>query len=168
MKKSLSAVTELFTQRVGLFLGLLPILVSCINKVDPQVSTQYIKEGSRQEQRAVAFNTLLSHYRAGNKEKQFFEVISKKDGRFILNYNRIDQRLTLCLDPGSGWGSQYVNIAEDDLEEFVSKSFTLTDFEGGNATWVDSVTIIMKGKELKYATTKERIRPKTNGKPSGY
>lgn len=142
-------------------------LTSC-EKVDPEVSTHYIKEGNREEQREGAFITLLTHYKSSNKDKQFYEVISEKAGRFILNYNRIDQRLTLCQDPGSGWGMQYINITEVDLQDFVDKDFSLVDFDLGNATVIDSVTILMKGKKLKRSTSGDYITPKTNGKPSGY
>lgn len=146
-----------------LLCALLFFITSC-DRVDPEVSTQYIKEGNREKQRDIAFITLLNHYQASAKDKQFYEVISKRDGRFILNYNRLDERLTLCLDPGSGWGRQFINISENDLEDFVAKDFSLLDFDMGKAIAIDSVTIILKGKELKIA--RESIRPKTNGSPT--
>lgn len=63
---------------------------------------------------------------------------------------------------------QYINITEVDLQDFVDKDFSLLDFDLGNATVIDSVTILMKYKELRRTTSEDYITPKTNGKPSGY
>jgi|GEM_PF-1546947 len=152
---------------VYLFSVLLLTLVSCKENVDPEVGTKFIEYGSREEQRASAIQELNIFYNSSNKDKQFYEVISKKNGRFILNYNRADERLTVCLDPGSGWGRQYVNISESDLADFVSIGIELEDLEGSeNVVRVDDYTLIIKGKELKYASSAERIQPKTNGNPT--
>lgn len=152
---------------VYLFPLLLLTLFSCKDNVDPEVGTKFIEYGSREEQRASAIQELNSFYNSSSKDKQFYEVISKKNGRFILNYNRADERLTICLDPGSGWGRQYINISESDLADFISMGIELEDLEGSeNVVRVDDYTLIIKGKELKYASSAERIQPKTNGNPT--
>lgn len=58
-------------------------------------------------------------YSESNKDKQFYEVLVG-DRQWILNYNRVDQRLSACGDPGSGWGPQYVNVSEAHLAELAS------------------------------------------------
>ncbi|GAB2783456.1 hypothetical protein GCM10027275_29290 [Rhabdobacter roseus] len=132
------------------------------------MSTKYVEGGNREQLRSIAFSELYSHFQSSTKEKSFYEVISGKNGRFIVNYNRIEQRLTLCTDPGSGWAEQFKDISEADLGEFVSKGVELNDFDGtnGNMVWVDSVTYLVRGVEFKKASSAEWIRPKTNGSPS--
>ncbi len=146
-----------------LFSALLISLTSCFNRVNPEVSTRYLREGSREDQRSIAVTELYRHYNSSSKDKRFYEVVSKEGGRFILNYNRVDQRLTVCLDPGSGWGSQYKDITEEELEDLADKGFSADDFEAdANTIRVDEFTIMVKDKELTRVKSSERIEPKSN------
>lgn len=145
----------------------LTLLTSCFDRVDPEVSTKYLSSGSGEQQKASAVKELLDFYTASEKDKPYYEVISKREGRFILNYNRIEQRLTLCMDPGSGWGRQYMNISLEDLAEMVAIGITLEELDGSEYTVrVDEYTLRIKGKEMKYASSAERIQPQTNGDPT--
>jgi hypothetical protein len=151
------------------FLLIAFLFSSCFNKVEPEVSTVYVKSGDKETERSEAVSTLFEHYSKSSKDKQYYEVLSKKDGRFILNYNRIDQRLTICTDPGSGWSRQYVGITDADLEDLLVKGLSFNDLDfPKDPVIVDEVTLIVKEKELKYTKGSEMIIPKTNGKPSGY
>lgn len=119
--------------RAGMFLSfslLLAILYYIKSYNISSVSLEISEGNTREKLKEMGISKLLENYTVSNKKKKYYEVVSSRGNGagFILNYNRPDQRLTICLDPGSGWSNQFVDITEKDLEEFVSKKFTIDDF----------------------------------------
>lgn len=155
-------------KRLLLFFALLFSLSSCYNQVDPEVATKYITEGSREETRNNAVKELYDFYKSSSQDKEYYEVVSKRNGRFVLNYNRIDQRLTICGDLGSGWSEQFMNITESDLFDLVGLKVTLDELDGAfyaedDVIVIDENAISFRGKILKSVPIAETIYPKTNG-----
>jgi hypothetical protein len=107
-------------------------LAACFDKVDPMVDTLYLSSNYSDSIRSQAFSKLNEHYFNSDKTKEYYEVVSKKN--YIINYFPYHNLLTICFDPGSGWGGQYKNVDEaalrrladlkiklDDLQEYVIK-----------------------------------------------
>jgi hypothetical protein len=102
---------------------------ACINKVDPMIDTLYLEGKDRRELRLQAIPKLYEHFRNSKKDKFVYEVISKKNGRFIANYTPSLKLLTLTGDPGSGWGNQFKDVDETTLEKLVKDGITFDDLE---------------------------------------
>jgi hypothetical protein len=151
-------------------LGFLCLLAtSCFLNIEPEVASVKVPPGEAQAERAVAVSFLYNHLLHASQDKSFYEVLSNREGRYILNYNRTDQRLTLCTDPGSGWGTQYMHLSVQDLEEMVEKGITLDDLDHRqDAVRLNDSTLLIKQKPFYPATSPQFIRPKTKGKPSGF
>ena len=123
-------------------------LVSCgFNRIDPAVSTLSIAYVSPQETGEMAVK-LYQHYMASDKSKEYYEVVSKDRGG-ILNYHPARQLLTVCEDPGSGWGMQYKEVDLDKLQ------------------WIadNTISFDLYSEKLTANPNPEYIKPKTNGYP---
>ncbi|MCF2488347.1 hypothetical protein [Dyadobacter sp. CY347] len=140
----------------------LPLMVmllwACGDKIDPIISTIYLTEGDRVAQREQAIPKLYAHYQQSAKDREAYEVIAKKNGRFILNYVPGLSLLTLSGDPGSGWSRQYANVDEDVLKMLVDEGVTFDQLDGVEPldSKLDSLLI---SKSPIY-------RVRTNGSPS--
>lgn len=125
-------------------------LVSCgFNRIDPAVSTLSIAYVSPKETREVEMAVkLYQHYMASDKSKEYYEVVSKDRGG-ILNYNPNRELLTICTDPGSGWGMQYKEVDLAKLQ------------------WIGDNTISfdLYSEKLTANPNPGYIKPKTNGYP---
>ena len=132
--------------------------IACQEIAHPQVDTLYLKGSSADVEKFEAVPKLYAHYMNSKKDKEAYEVISKGDGRFILNYTPKLKLLTLCADPGSGWLSQFKNVGEETLEKLVAGRYSF-----------DSLGIIASD-PIKYDSllivNKPFIQVKTSGSPS--
>ncbi|MCF2492113.1 hypothetical protein [Dyadobacter chenhuakuii] len=140
------------------FLIMVTLLSGCGDRIDPVISTIYLEEGDRAAQRRQAIPELYAHYQNSAKDREAYEVISKKNGRFIINYVPGLELLTLCGDPGSGWSRQFANVSDDVLKILVNEKVTFDDLEihGSFGSKLDSLLI--------SKTPIYRVR--TNGSPS--
>ncbi len=155
-------------------------IIALIPTDNSDVSTKYLKTSKtndREKLKEIGVKELFDHYRTSDKNRTYYEVVSfpGNGASFILNYNKDDERLTVCLDLGSGWSYQFEEITERDLEEFVLKKFNVVDFHilnsliEGNAVLVNDSTYSINGKILKSVIIYENwIFPKTNGSPAGF
>ncbi|NIJ51873.1 hypothetical protein [Dyadobacter arcticus] len=130
----------------------------CYGKIDPNVSTLYIEGGDRESERLEAIPKLYEHYVSSIKDKEAYEVISNGNGNFILNFTPSLKLLTLCGDPGSGWGKQFKDVDESVLQKLVQDGISFQDIEsiGSIGSKFDSLLV----------RNKPRIEVKTNGEPS--
>ena len=133
-------------------------LAACHDVAHPQVETLYLKDGTAEVQKSEAVSKLYELYTSSNKEKEAYEVISKKEGRFILNYTPKLELLTLCIDPGSGWSNQYKNVSEQKLQRLAGGSYSFDSLVviAANPVKYDSLLII----------NDSFIQVKTSGSPS--
>lgn len=126
----------------NVFLAVLSIflLIACNNDIDPVVDTLYFNSGQPDTLRNQAITKLYEYYSNSDKSKEFYEVVSEKTGDYIINYYPSRSLLTVCFDPGSGWGGQYKNVDKqalyrlsnariklDNLQEFVAIDSTIDD-----------------------------------------
>jgi hypothetical protein len=102
-------------------------LLSCSDKIEPDVDTLYLNDGDRESQSAMAISELYKYYVASKKDKGFYEVVSKKVGRFILNYYPAGKLLTVSTDSDSGWGRQFKNVDETVLKKLSDDHITIDD-----------------------------------------
>lgn len=131
------------------------MLTSCFDKPEPAVATRYMHpEGSREEQRSQALMELHQFYALSDKTDEYYEVISRANGRFILNYHPTGELLTYCLDPGSGWLGQVANVSEDQLKRMANLTLSLDSLD----------SFVRKDSVLKNSDP--FILVKTNGNPS--
>lgn len=130
----------------------------CIEKVDPAVDTLYIKGGDQETHIKQAIPKLFQHYVSSKRDKEFYEVISKKEGRYILNYAPNLKLLTMCADPGSGWSRQFKNFELSTLEMLANDGYSFDDL--GDRERLDS-----KFDSLLVINTPSSP-VKTNGSPS--
>ncbi len=133
------------------FTLLFMVIESCFLLVEPEVDTLYVKGEDHDRLRKDAIAELYTHYSKSKKNKKYYEVISKKYGRFILNYYPEGKLLTLCTDPGSGWSSQFKNVDEAKLKELLDLELTFDDINN------------MKGP---LEENDKWVIVKTNGSPS--
>ena len=130
------------------------LVTSCLNIPERDVDTLYLKDGSHEYQRSVALYNLYEHYRLSSKSEDFYEIISKKSGRYIINYYPKEELLTLCADPGSGWSGQY-KVNEQLFEKLIRYNVTFDDILGNTEKNYDSLLI----------RNKPTFNVKTNGNP---
>ena len=123
---------------------------ACENKkIDPDVETLRIEAiDSLAAREANMATELYQYYLASDKSKNYYEVISKNRGQ-ILNYNTKDQLITVCTDPGSGWGGQFKNIDIATLKRISDNKIIFS-------MYYDSLIV---------NSNSEYIEPKTNGNP---
>ena len=95
---------------------------------------------------------------SSKRDKAFYEVISKKEGRYILNYAPNLKLLTMCADPGSGWSKQFKNFELSTLEMLANGGYSFDDLDNreGLDSKFDSLLVIN--------TPSSPV--KTNGSPS--
>lgn len=63
------------------------LLTSCFDRPEPAVATRYMRhDDSREEQRSQALLELHQFYASSDKTDEYYEVISRANGAFILNY----------------------------------------------------------------------------------
>ncbi len=124
---------------------------SCFLHIDPDVSTVYMKGGDSKSQRSEAISRLYEHYIKSKKNRAYYEIVAKKEDRFILNYYPEKKILTLCTDPGSGWSGQFKNVDEAKLKELVDLKLTFDDINNLKGPLEDN---------------RPRVIVKTNGTPS--
>lgn len=135
-----------------LLFGIISILLkSCFLHIDPDVSTVYMKGGDSKSQRSEAISRLYEHYIKSKKNRAYYEIVAKKEDRFILNYYPEKKLLTLCTDPGSGWSGQFKNVDEAKLKELVDLKLTFDDINNLKGPLEDN---------------RPRVIVKTNGTPS--
>ena len=127
---------------------------SCIHKVEPEVDTFYFSTGHADTLRALAISKLYAHYNESDKSKKFYEVISKKTGRYIVNYYPEAEMLTICHDPGSGWGGQFINVSESTLKKMAESKVHLNQLQ----QYALTDTSIQNNRPI--------IDVRTNGKPN--
>ncbi|MCF2498530.1 MULTISPECIES: hypothetical protein [Dyadobacter] len=137
---------------------LLFFIFGCSDKVDPQVDTLYLTGGNRESQRLEAIPKLYYHYINSAKDKEVYEVIAEGDGRLIANFTPDLKLLTLCGDPGSGWGPQFKDVTASTLEEFVKGKISFDDLHsiGTIGSKFDSLLV----RNVPF------IQVKSNGEPS--
>ncbi|WP_439557810.1 hypothetical protein [Dyadobacter sp.] len=144
------------------FLFVIQLLVgmaACINKVDPDVDTMYTEDGKdRKDARMLAIPKLLAHYSSSKKDKLVYEVISKKKGQYILNFTPSLKLLTLCGDPGSGWGPQFKDVDEATLQKLINDGISFED--------IHSIGTIDSKFDSVLVRNEPRVEVKTNGEPS--
>jgi hypothetical protein len=140
------------------FLLMIVLLSGCGDKIDPVIATIYLTEGDRAMQRQQAIPKLYAHYQNSAKDREGYEVIAKKNGRFILNYVPGLGLLTLSGDPGSGWSRQFANVTEDVLKILVDEGITFDELE-------DHETLVSKFDSL-LILKRPIYRVRTNGSPS--
>jgi hypothetical protein len=102
-------------------------LAACFDKVDPMVDTLYLSSNYSNSVRSQAFSKLNEHYFNSDKTKEYYEVVSKKN--YIINYFPAGDLLTICFDPGSGWGGQYKNVDEAALRRLTDLKIKLDDLQ---------------------------------------
>jgi hypothetical protein len=129
-------------------------LAACFNKVDPAVSTLYFSSGHPDTLRSQAISKLYEHYSNSDKNKEYYEVVSKKTGNYILNYYPFGKLLTTCNDPGSGWSEQYKNVDESELRKLADLKIKLYDLQ----LYVSKDSIIENNEPI--------VDVKTNGYPN--
>lgn len=141
-----------------IFISVIVFFAECRDRVDPTVNTLFVEGKDRETLRSQAIPELFNHYVNSKKDKEAYEVISKKNGRFIINYTPSLGLLTLCGDPGSGWGNQFKNVDETVIESLVKGGYSFDDIN-------DIGTL-----DSKYDSLLVKNRPyidvKTNGSPS--
>jgi hypothetical protein len=130
-------------------------LTACFNKVDPAVSTFYFSTGHPDTLRNQALLKLYEHYSNSDKTREYYEVISKRTGNYILNYYPAGKLLTTCTDPGSGWGNQYENVDEAELRKLADLKIKLVDLQ----LYVSKDSIISENPN-------NVVEVKTNGHPN--
>ena len=130
----------------------------CRDKIDPIISTVYLTEGDRVVQRQQAIPKLYAHYQDSTKDREAYEVIAKKDGRFILNYVPGLNLLTLCGDPGSGWSGQFTNVTSDVLKLLVDEGVTFDQLENREKLGSKLDSLLIPKSPI--------YRVRTNGSPS--
>ncbi|MCE7065684.1 hypothetical protein [Dyadobacter sp. CY326] len=133
-------------------------LMSCHELSHPDVDTLYIDGKDREESRADAINTLYDHYMNSTKEKEVYEVIARGNGRFIINYVPELKLLTLCGDPGSGWGPQFKEVDEAALQRLINDKITFDDLHGVGSIGSAFDSVLVRNNPM-YSV-------KTNGYPS--
>lgn len=131
---------------------------SCHEISHPHVDTLYVKGTDREQERAEAIRNLYRHYMNSDKDKDVYEVISKNNGNFILNYVPALKLLTLCGDPGSGWSNQFKNVDEATLQRLIDTNVTFQNLEdvGSIGSQFDDVLEV----------NRPMYTVKTNGYPS--
>jgi hypothetical protein len=129
-------------------------LAACLNKVDPAVDTLYFSSGRTDTLRSQAISKLYEHYSNSDKTKEYYEVVSKQTGDYIINYYPAGKLLTTCNDPGSGWGGQYKNVDEATLRRLADLKIKLDNLR----SYVNTDSII--------DDNEPRIEVKTNGHPN--
>ncbi|WP_439557811.1 hypothetical protein [Dyadobacter sp.] len=119
------------------------LLLGCFDKIDLAIDTLYLKDGDRATQRSQAVSKLYEHYAASEKNREAYEVVSKKSGRFILNFTPGLGLLTVCGDPGSGWSQQFQNVDEAMLKKLVDEGISFDDLYdvGSMSHKVDSLLV---------------------------
>ena len=134
------------------------LLLACHEVTHPQVETLFLKGGTGETQKSEAVSRLYDLYSNSKKDKHAYEVISKKHGRFILNYTPKLQLLTLCADPGSGWSGQYKDVSEQTLQTLAARGYAFDSLESiaADPLKYDSLLII----------NHPFIQVKTSGNPS--
>ncbi|GGM99004.1 hypothetical protein GCM10010967_36220 [Dyadobacter beijingensis] len=131
------------------------LLLSCSGDVEPTVASQYLRpDGTREEQRRQALRELYQFYSTSDKSKVYYEVLAKRNGRFILNYYPTGELLTYCTDPGSGWSGQVTNVSTAQLQRLASLKLLLDSLKG----------FVQKDSVLKHSQPFIQVR--TNGSPS--
>ncbi|MCE6992370.1 hypothetical protein [Dyadobacter sp. CY323] len=143
---------------VFLIIALISFLSACDQDIDIGVDTLFIKNEDRETARKDALNELYKHYQKSTKNREAYEVVCKKNGRFILNFSPVLNFLTVCGDPGSGWSRQYQNVDETLLKRLVDEQISIEDLAGfgPRSSLIDSLL-----------TRKSPIyRVNTNGSPS--
>jgi hypothetical protein len=133
-------------------------IFGCSDKVDPQVDTVYLTVGDRESQRLGAIPQLYQHYVNSAKDKEVYEVISEGNGRLIANFTPALKLLTLCGDPGSGWGPQFKDVTEATLEKLVKDGISFEDLHSIG-------TLDSKFNGL-LEINNPFVQVKTNGEPS--
>lgn len=140
-------------------IGLLVFFIlACSEQVDPGVETFYIKGGTRESQRLEAIPKLYQHYMSSSKDKEVYEVISEGNGRLIANFTPALKLLTLCGDPGSGWGPQFKDVTAETLEKFVNDGISFDDLH--------SIGTIDSKFDSLLVRNDPFVQVKTNGEPS--
>ncbi|MCE7058732.1 hypothetical protein [Dyadobacter sp. CY343] len=129
-------------------------LAACFNKVDPAVDTLYFSSGRTDTLRSQAISKLYEHYSNSDKTKEYYEVVSKQTGDYIINYYPAGKLLTTCNDPGSGWGGQYKNVDEATLRRLADLKIKLDNLR----SFVNTDSII--------DDNEPRVEVKTNGHPN--
>jgi hypothetical protein len=134
------------------------LIIGCSEKVDPDVDTQYLEGNDREALRLEAIPKLYEYYANSKKDKLVYEVISKKNGRFILNFMPSSKLLTLCGDPGSGWGPQFKDVTESTLQKLVQDGISFED--------IQSIGTIGSKYDSLLVRNTPFVQVKTNGSPS--
>lgn len=133
-------------------------ITACQEMTHPLIETFYIKGGSIEQQKVTAVFKLYEMYRDGNKDKNAYEVIAKKEGRFIINYTPKSELLTLSADPGSGWSNQFKNVTEQTLQRLAVGGYS---FDSLGAIALDPV----KYDSLLVPNDSPFVRVMTSGNP---
>ncbi|SKB55879.1 hypothetical protein [Dyadobacter psychrophilus] len=128
------------------------LLASCGEVVNPLIRTVYLTEGDRTSQRLEAIAKLYEFYNDSDKDREAYEVISKRSGDFIVNYVPGLGLLTLCGEPGFGWSKQFIDVDSTLLRKLVDRGATFDDLNTGK---FDSLLV----------TKTPVFRVNTNGKP---
>src|SRR5690606_4735524 len=130
-------------------------LSSCFgDDVEPEVDTFYYNTGQRDSQRSQAITKLYEHYIQSDKTKEYYEVISRKTGNYIVNYYPDGQLLTICTDPGSGWSGQLKNVSDADLQRMAISKIHMDRLQ----------EYVLSDSTLEH--NRPIIEVKTNGKPN--
>jgi hypothetical protein len=137
---------------IGLFFVI--ILYSCTSKIEPQVDTFYYSTGNRDSLRSYALVRLYDHYVQSDKTKEYYEVVSRNTGDYIVNYYPQGQLLTICGDPGSGWSGQLRNVGLNELHKM-----------GNSKIHIDSLSeFVLSDSTIQHNRPIQEV--KTNGKPN--
>ena len=131
--------------KVKIALMLTFLLTACVEISHPAVETLYLKGDNIDAMKQEALPRLLEHYMTSKKDKEVYEVISKY-GRFILNFNPSLKLLTLCGDPGSGWGPQFKDVDEAILKKLVDYGLSFDDIQEIGSPFSQGDTLLVRNK----------------------
>ena len=138
----------------SIILVLIIVMGSCLTAPEREVETLYLEDGSYEYKRSVALYNLYQHYIKSTRSRDFYEIVSKHNGRYILNYYPKGELLTLCVDPGSGWLHQY-KVSEQLFEKLIKYNITLNELSGDSDKNYDSLLVV----------NEPFFNVKTNGNP---
>ncbi|QRR01842.1 hypothetical protein [Dyadobacter sandarakinus] len=130
-------------------------LITCKEPQNPEVATLYLNGKDIEGHRREAVSRLYEHYLTSKKDRGYYEVISKHS-RFILSFSPSLKLLTVCGDPGSGWGNQFMNVDEGVLARLVSEKITFNDLYSSED---------LQSKDSLLVKSKSFINIITNGNP---